>query len=149
MEQFCQKFLGAPGDDRLFVCGAGVGGCHIDAYNNFQLCMLLRHPDCVYSLREESFKEAWEEFTPRVRKIRVNNEKYEEKCQLCFLKSFCEQCPAWSWMEHGVLDEPVEYLCEIAHTEAVWLGLLKEGEKAWEVAIKNGVKKPAAQSCFL
>jgi len=149
MERFCQKFLRVPGDDRLFICGAGVGGCHIDAYNNFQLCLLLRHPDCVYSLRKGSFKEAWEEFTPRVRKIRVNNEKYKEKCQLCFLKSFCEQCPAWSWMEHGVLDEPVEYLCKIAHAEAVWLGLLKEGEKAWEVGIGNGVKKPTAQSCFL
>jgi len=144
MERFCQKFLGAPTDDRLFVCGAGVDGCHIDAYNNFQLCMLLRHPDCVYSLREGSFKEAWEKFVPRVREIRVNNKKYQEKCQRCFLKSLCDACPAWSCMEHGVLDEPVEYLCEIAHTEAIWLGLLKEGEKAWEVGIRDGAKKPAA-----
>jgi len=149
MERFCQKFLGFPRDDRLFICGAGVGGCHIDAYNNFQLCMLLRHPDCVYSLREGSFKEAWEKFIPRVREIRVNNKKYEEKCQRCFLKSLCEQCPAWSWMEHGVLDEPVEYLCELAHAEAVWLGLLKKGEKAWEVRTRNEIKTPAAQSCFL
>ncbi len=141
--RFCQKFLGTPGDDRLFICGAGVGGCHIDAYNNFQLCLLLRHPDCVYSLRQGSFKEAWEEFVPRVRETRANNKKYQEKCQQCFLKSFCEQCPAWSWMEHGVLDEPVEYLCEIAHAEAVWLGLLREGEKAWEVGIRNGAKKSA------
>jgi len=100
MEKFCQKFLGAPGDDRLFICGAGVGGCHIDAYNNFQLCMLLRHPDCVYSLRKGSFKEAWEKFVPQVRKIRVNNKKYQEKCQRCFLKSFCEQCPALSSREN-------------------------------------------------
>jgi len=143
MERFCQKFLGSPRDDRLFICGAGVGGCHIDAYGNFQLCMLLRHPDCVYSLRKGSFKEAWEEFVSQVRAIRVNNKKYREKCQRCFLRSFCEQCPAWSWMEYGVLDEPVDYLCEIAHTEAVWLGLLKEGEKAWEVSIRNEAKKPA------
>jgi len=142
MERFCLKFLGTPRDDRLFICGAGVNGCHIDAYNNFQLCILLRHPDCVYSLREGSFKEAWQEFTPRVRTIRVNNKKYREKCQQCFLQSLCEQCPAWSWMEHGVLDEPVEYLCEIAHTEAVWLGLLREGEKAWEI-VRNGAKKSA------
>lgn len=130
MERFCQKFLRVSGNDHLFSCGAGVGGCHIDAYGNFQLCMLLRHPDCVYSLREGSFKEVWERFVPRVREIRANNKKYQEKCQRCFLKSFCGQCPAWSWMEHGVLDEPVEYLCEIAHTEAVWLGLLKKGEKS-------------------
>ena len=106
--------------------------------------MLLRHPDCVYSLRKGSFKEAWEKFVPRVRKKRVNNKKYQEKCQHCFLKSFCEQCPAWSWMEHGVLDEPAEYVCKIAHAEAVWLGLLKEGEKAWEVGTRNETKKPSA-----
>ena len=140
IERFCQKFLGAPGDDRLFICGAGVDGCHIDAYNNFQLCLLLRHPDCVYSLRKGSFKEAWEEFVPGVREIRANNKKYQKKCQRCFLKSLCEQCPAWSWMEHGVLHEPVKYLCEIAHTEAVWLGLLNKGEKAWEVEVRNEAK---------
>lgn len=149
IERFCQKFLGAPQDNHLFSCGAGVGGCHIDAYNNFQLCMLLRHPDCIYSLRKGSFKDAWEKFIPRVRETRANNKKYQEKCQRCFLKSFCEQCPAWSWMEHGVLDEPVEYLCEIAHTEAVWLGLLREGEKAWEVGIRNGAKKSAVLSSYL
>ena len=52
-------------------------------------------------------------------------------------------------MEHGVLAEPVEYLCEIAHAEAVWLGLLKEGEKAWEVEIRNEAKKPATLSSHL
>jgi radical SAM protein with 4Fe4S-binding SPASM domain len=149
MERFCQKFLEVPQDEHLFSCGAGVSNCHINAYNNFQLCMLLRHPDCTYSLREGSFKDAWEKFVPRVREIRANNKKYQEKCQQCFLKSFCEQCPAWSWMEHGVLDEPVEYLCEIAHTEAVWLGLLKEGEKAWEVGIGNGTKKSTVLSSHL
>ncbi len=149
IEQFCQKFLGIPGDDRLFSCGAGVGGCHIDAYNNLQLCMLLRNPDCVYSLREGSFKEAWERFVPRVREIRADNQKYQKKCQRCFIKSLCLQCPAWSWMEHGVLDEPVEYLCKTAHAEAVWLGLLKKEEKSWEVGIRNEGKKSAALLSYL
>jgi hypothetical protein len=36
-------------------------------------------------------------------------------------------------MEHGTLDTPVDYLCDIAHLQARDLGLLKEGEKAWEV----------------
>lgn len=148
IERFCQKFLGGAHDDHVFSCGAGIGSCHIDAYNNFQLCMLLRHPDCVYSLRQGSFKEAWEKFIPKVRTIRANNKKYQEKCQQCFLKSFCEQCPAWSWMEHGVLDEPVEYLCKIAHAEATWLGLLNKGEKAWEI-VRNGAKKPAVLSSCL
>ncbi len=149
IEQFCQKFLKVPQDEHLFSCGAGIGACHIGAYNNFQLCMLLRHPECVYSLREGSFKDAWEKFVPRMREIRVDNQKYQEKCQRCFLKSLCEQCPAWSWMEHGVLDEPIEYLCGIAHAEAVWLGLLNKGEKAWEVGIRNGAKKSTVLSSRL
>ena len=148
MHSFCQKFLGVARDNRLFSCAAGVGRCHIDAYDNFQLCMLLRHPDCIYSLREGTLKEAWEKFVPQVREIRAHNKKYEQKCQRCFLRSFCEQCPAWSWMEHGVLDEPVEYLCDIAHAEAIWLGLLKEGEKAWEVRIRNEPQKPAVPSSY-
>jgi hypothetical protein len=36
-------------------------------------------------------------------------------------------------MEHGTLDTPVEYLCEIAHAQARQLRLLEEKEMAWEV----------------
>jgi hypothetical protein len=35
--------------------------------------------------------------------------------------------------EHGVFDKPVEYLCDIAHTQARFLGLIGENENAWEV----------------
>jgi hypothetical protein len=35
-------------------------------------------------------------------------------------------------MEHGTLDTPVTYHCEIAHAHAKYLGLLKKGEMAWE-----------------
>jgi len=146
MEGFCHKFLYTPGNERLFICGAGLGGCHIDAYGNLQLCMLLRHPDSVYDLREGSLKEAWDKFIPRVRETRANNREYREKCQRCLLKSLCEQCPAWSWMEHGTLDTPVEYLCKITHAEGAWLGLLRQGEKAWEVGTRNETEKATAQS---
>ena len=36
-------------------------------------------------------------------------------------------------MEHGTLDTPVEYLCRVAHAQARDLGLLADGEWAWEV----------------
>jgi hypothetical protein len=36
-------------------------------------------------------------------------------------------------MEHGTLDTPVEYLCELAHIEALDIGLLLNDENAWEV----------------
>ena len=56
-----------------------------------------------------------------------------------FLKGLCEQCPAKSWMEHGTLDTPVEYLCDVAHAQARYLGLIGDSEKAWEVT--NGKER--------
>jgi radical SAM protein with 4Fe4S-binding SPASM domain len=132
MKKFCSRFIGPTGD-KLFSCGAGMGGGCVDAYGKLQLCMDLRHPDTVYDLRKGSLKEAVTRFFPEVRKIKAINRDYLKRCAHCFLKGLCEQCPARSWAEHGTLDTPVDYYCEIAHTEARVLGLLREDEKAWDV----------------
>lgn len=132
MKEFCSKFM-RPGGDNLFSCGAGCNGGCVDAYGNFQLCMMLRHPDTVYNLREGSLKDALENFFPRIRETKTSNSGYLKRCARCFLKGLCEQCPAKSWPEYGTLDTPVEYLCEAAHSQAGFLGLLREDEKAWEV----------------
>jgi hypothetical protein len=68
-----------------------------------------------------------------MREIEAENPLYLERCARCFLQGLCEQCPAKSWSEHGTLDTPVEYLCQVAHARARDLGLLSEGEHAWEV----------------
>ncbi len=31
------------------------------------------------------------------------------------------------------MDTPVEYLCEVAHAQARYHGLLHDGERAWEI----------------
>jgi hypothetical protein len=67
-----------------------------------------------------------------LRDLRATNPEYLRRCARCFLKGLCEQCPAKSWAEHGTLDTPVEYLCEVAHAQARWLGWLGENEYAWE-----------------
>ena len=131
MREFCAKFT-RPGGETLFSCGAGDGVC-IDAYGYLQPCMLVRHPDTVYDLRGGSFNDALTRFFREVRKRKAENPAYLYRCGRCFLTGLCEQCPGRSWMEHGTLDTPVEYLCEIAHEEARYLGLLTESEKAWEV----------------
>jgi radical SAM protein with 4Fe4S-binding SPASM domain len=132
MREFCAKFL-RPSGDRLFSCGAGRRSGSVDAYGNLQACLLLRHPDTVYNLKNGSLKDALTNFFPKLREMKTNNLAYLGRCAKCFLKSLCEQCPAKSWIEHGTLDTPVEYLCEIAHAQAKYLGLLKGNEKAWEV----------------
>ena len=131
MTQFCSKFIG-PGGPRLFTCGAGLSGS-VDAYGQYQPCMLLRDPSLVYNLRQGTLRDALQNHFSKLRQIEAQNLLYLERCARCFLKGLCEQCPARSWSEHGTLDTPVEYLCEIAHARARDLGLLAEGERAWEV----------------
>ena len=129
--QFSAQYL-YPQGERLFNCGAGEGGC-VDAYGNYQMCIPLRHPDTVYDLHQGSLKEALTDVFPRLRDLRANNPAYLERCARCFIKSLCEQCPGKSWTEHGTLDTPVEYLCQLGHAQARYLGLIDEGEYAWEV----------------
>lgn len=131
MREFCSKFMRPPGDS-LFSCGAGHGAC-VDAYGMVQPCLMLRHPSCVYDLQSGSLEDALTRFFPAMREMKATNPDYLERCARCFLKGLCEMCPAKSWMEHGTLDTPVEYFCGVAHAQARDLGLLKEGEKAWEV----------------
>ncbi|MGA9349073.1 MAG: radical SAM protein [Anaerolineae bacterium] len=160
MREFASKFMGPPGD-KLFNCGAGHGMC-VDAYGNAQMCMGLRDPVTVYDLRTDChcerslrsnpqhgdaeiassqtpllamtpLKYALTEFFPRLREMRATNPDYLNRCARCFLKGLCEQCPAKSWQEHGTLDTPVEYLCQVAHAQARYLGLVAENENAWEV----------------
>jgi len=65
--------------------------------------------------------------------MKAKNLGYLVRCAKSFLKGLCEQYPAKSWMQHGTLDTPVDYLYEIARPQARFLGLIKESEKAWEV----------------
>jgi radical SAM protein with 4Fe4S-binding SPASM domain len=131
MQVFCSKFM-RPAGEAIFSCGAGHGTC-IDAYGNAQMCLPLRHRESVFDLHEGTLKEALNEFFPRFRERKAENPAYLRRCAVCFLKGLCEQCPAKSWMESGTLDTPVEYLCEVAHAQARYLGLVGESEKAWEV----------------
>jgi len=121
-----------PQGDRLFSCGAGETGC-VDAYGVYQMCMPLRHPDTVYDLKQGSLHKGLTEVFPRYRELRATNPEYLQRCARCFLKGLCEQCPGKSWGEHGTLDTPVEYLCQVAHSQARYLGLLDGNERAWEV----------------
>jgi radical SAM protein with 4Fe4S-binding SPASM domain len=131
MAQFTAGFMGPQGD-HLFTCGAGETGC-VDAYGIYQMCMPLRHPETVYDLKQGTLREALTEVFPRLRELRATNPDYLDRCARCFLKGLCEQCPGKSWTEYGTLDTPVEYLCQVAHAQARYLGLLNEAEQAWEI----------------
>ncbi len=153
MAAFASKFM-TPPNDNLFSCGAGHGVC-IEAYGYAQPCMGIRALELTVKLipRPISIREgksvsavsasekgagrgtladALDHFL-KLSDLRANNPEYLRRCAQCFLKGFCEQCPAKSWMEHGNLDTPVDYLCEAAHAQARYLGWLDGNEYGWEV----------------
>jgi radical SAM protein with 4Fe4S-binding SPASM domain len=131
MVEFGSKFMRPPGDV-LFGCGAGCG-LSVDAYGRAQPCMGVRAPELTVDLAEKTLSEALDHFST-LSEMRATNPEYLRRCARCFLKGLCEQCPAKSWAEHGTYDTPVEYLCDVAHAQARWLGWLSDGEKGWEVA---------------
>ncbi|MEW6333587.1 MAG: radical SAM protein [Thermodesulfobacteriota bacterium] len=130
MAEFFEKFLPRP-SDLLFTCETGPG-C-VDAYGLFQPCLSLRHPGLTFDVKRGALKEAVAYGYTRLKEMRAVNPLYLKRCARCFLRGFCEQCPAKSWSEHGTLDRPVEYLCRVAHAQARFLGLVMKEEHAWEV----------------
>jgi radical SAM protein with 4Fe4S-binding SPASM domain len=117
--------------DRLFSCLEAGGKGAVDPYGVFQYCLSLRHPETVFDLRRGGLKRALTEHLPAVRAMKARDPEYLGRCGRCPLKAFCLQCPAKSWAEHGTLDTPVEYFCQVAHAQAAGLGLLEDGERAW------------------
>ncbi len=132
LKQFFLSQLDGLGD-RLFSCGAGSGTCAVDAYGVIQPCLLLRHPETVAAFETTGLRKAMQDLFPRMRERKAGRRDYLDRCGRCLLLGFCEQCPAQSWIENGTLDTPVEYLCDVAHAGARAIGLLRPGERGWEV----------------
>lgn len=120
-------------DPALFRCKAGFRRVALDPYGNLALCCGLHHPDTIVNLRSMHFSEAMAVQIPQIRLIKSTRDEYLRRCGCCSLYSICGQCPSTSWAEHGVLDLPVRYYCDIAHREARLLGYLEEGQNGWDV----------------
>jgi radical SAM protein with 4Fe4S-binding SPASM domain len=119
--EFAEKFVGPRNSEYLYTCGAGLASFSIDSYGNMLPCVISR--SAAYDVTQGSFIEGWQEFLP---KVRLQKPGKDYPCGRCELLSLCEQCPGWSYLEHGDPDSPVDYLCRVAHLRAQMLGL-KEG----------------------
>jgi len=124
MERVCDQFWGPPSGEKLYVCGAGQRSFHVDPYGHLSLC-LTNHAH-KYDLRKGSFRAAWQDFIPAVRRLPATQDL---KCRTCPVVSLCGQCPAWSHLEHRDLETPVEYLCRLGHRRAEAFRPGYKGEK--------------------
>ena len=102
--------------DGLYNCGGGINSFAIDPYGKLGICVLSRSG---YDLRSGSFQKGWENF---IRDLRHRKITRLTKCVKCEIKAMCGMCPCNADLENRDCEEPVDFLCEVAHLRAKALG---------------------------
>ena len=118
--------------DYVFSCGAGINTYHIDPYGRMASCMMVK--SIGYDLRAGSFKEGWASFYERIVERKKSGAK---RCDSCAIARTCDSCPGWSDLEHGDLETPVDYLCEVNHARAAAFG---SAELISTIAMKGALR---------
>jgi radical SAM protein with 4Fe4S-binding SPASM domain len=120
--KFCEQFNGPvqPPEqlDKLYHCGGGIHSFAVDPYGMLRVCAL--SGDDAYDLRRGTFQDGWEEFLLTVRKKKITR---RTKCVSCEIKAMCGMCPVNARLENRDPEEPVDFLCEVAHLRAKALGI--------------------------
>jgi radical SAM protein with 4Fe4S-binding SPASM domain len=106
------------GCDEMYHCGGGINSFCISPQGKVSLCELSRFHGC--DLRQQSFKDAWENSLLSVRRKKISR---TSKCVSCGIKAMCGMCPANGELEKGDPESPVDFLCQVAHLRSYALGI--------------------------
>jgi len=121
-KKFAEQFNGsvhAPDHkDDLYYCGAGINAFSIDPSGMLTICAFSYGE--AFDLRQGSFREGWEDFLLKVRRKKVTR---LTKCSHCEMKVLCGMCPTLGELEEKDGEEPVDFLCQVAHLRAQAIGL--------------------------
>ena len=93
---------------KLYTCGAGVIGFHIDSEAHLLPCLLTT--DVSFDLTEKSFAEGWRYIVGTMRG-KLADKKLE--CHSCPNSVMCSWCPSYALLENGDANSKPEYLCEL------------------------------------
>jgi len=120
--KFCEHFnrpvRPSEGGADLYVCGGSHNAFAIDASGGLSTCVIWNGDK--YDLRKGSFKQGWEGFLLEVSRKKTTR---RTKCVACELRSMCGMCPANGVLECGNAEEPVDFLCLVAHLRAYAFGI--------------------------
>jgi radical SAM protein with 4Fe4S-binding SPASM domain len=142
-ERFNEKFYGPVQSPKhvykLYHCGAGVSSFAIDPYGMLSVCALTYSH--AFNLRKGSFCEGWENFLFKVRQKKITR---LTKCITCEIKAMCGMCPANGEMENRHAEEPVDFLCQVAHlrAKALDLNIKAHGECKYCEGVNNQQSAP-------
>lgn len=103
--------------DRVYTCGGGQNGCAIDPNGKMSICVISHQEG--YDIRQGSFHEGWK---GPLREIRSRERTKTTICSQCRIHSLCGMCPANGELESGNPEDPVDFLCQVAHLRAYALG---------------------------
>jgi radical SAM protein with 4Fe4S-binding SPASM domain len=104
----------------IFQCGTGINSFAISYDGLFRLCSSLWAEGTTYDLKSGSLTEAWQDFVPKVRRMKFGNPHADTlgTCHRCIYCNICFWCPAHAHLETGSLDGKTPYFCEVAHMRA-------------------------------
>lgn len=94
--------------NRLYLCGAGTGGFHVDPQGWLRPCLMSR--DIRYSIGKLGFAEAW-----RAATVAVDEATYEGTglCADCPNIFYCGYCPGQLLLENASPSHPPDYNCRL------------------------------------
>lgn len=108
-ERYLQRSNGRHLSDRLYHCGAGVTGFHIDPYGNLQPCLMVTH--IRQYIFDNGFLAGWHKIVSDINGIKAGN---AQQCNHCEKRQVCDFCPGFFKIEKGAEDVRSEYVCELA-----------------------------------
>ena len=101
------KMSGRKVSEKLYTCGAGLTGFHVDPYGCLQPCMMTT--GYRQKIVGSSFEKAWREIG-RVRDVPA---PAGYACGACDKLSICSGCPALFDLENGAAGVRSEYICAL------------------------------------
>jgi len=113
-----EQVMNSLAHDEVYECGGGVNGCAFDPEGKMSICVISHQEG--YDWRRGSFAEGWNHFLKDVRAKKVTR---VTKCTSCRIKDMCGMCAANAELENGDPEEPVDFLCHVAHLRALSMGI--------------------------
>ena len=104
--------------DTVYFCGGGMNSFAINAYGEMGICVISQQE--TFSIRGTEVKQVWEKSLLQLRTLKRTR---VTKCIECRIQSLCGMCPANGELENGDRENPVEFLCNVAHLRAAVIGV--------------------------
>ena len=104
--------------ETMYFCGGGIKSFAINAWGEIGICVISQQE--TFSVRTGGVRKVWDGSLLDARKRKRTR---ITKCAECRIQSLCGMCPANGELENGDRENPVDFLCQVAHLRAAVVGV--------------------------